>query len=53
MELQIFINSQQEKELANNQFLKSLQTALKDDEPKFKKILNFYLSFCCQFGYFN
>lgn len=52
LELQIFLNSQQEKEVVNNDFLNSLRNSLKNgQEGKLKKILHFYLSYACKFGY--
>jgi hypothetical protein len=46
LKFSVFFNSQQEKDLANNDFLSKIK-----DLPNFAIMANFYLSFCCQLGY--
>lgn len=51
MELNVFLNSQQAKEMASNDFLKQMQESVKpSDEDKFNNLVHMYLSFCCQLG---
>ena len=48
----MFLNSQHEKELVNNEFLQELESKIKPkSEPFFQKVAYYYLSYCCQLGY--
>lgn len=51
IELQIFLNSQQEQEVVSNEFLVQLQSNLKDQPAKLNKLMHFYMSYACKFGY--
>jgi hypothetical protein len=38
----------------SNDFLKELKSKLESqDELKYKKVVNYYMSFCCLLGYFK
>lgn len=52
IKFQVFLNSQHEKDLVNNNFLQELETKLKGkSEPFFNKVIYYFLSYCCQLGY--
>ena len=52
IQFQVFLNSQHEQDLVNNDFLQEMETKLKaKSEPFFQKVIHYYLSYCCQLGY--
>ena len=51
VEFHVFLNCQQDLALASHEFLGSIKTAFEQNEGQFKKIVNYYLSFCCLLGY--
>ena len=52
IQFHIYLNSQQDQQLVSNDFLKELKAKLESqDELKYKKVVNYYMSFCCLLGY--
>ena len=51
IEFHVFLNCQMDLSLASQEFLASIKTTFGENEGQFKKIVNFYLSFCCLLGY--
>lgn len=51
VKFQVFLNSQHEKDLVNNDFLQAMEAKLKSNEDVFHRVVHYYLSYCCQIGY--
>ena len=51
IKFQVFLNTQHEQSVLKTEFLEELHSALKDNEDHYRRVLHYYLSYCCLLGY--